>query len=165
MFSLHHLVHSFVVEERVEVVYLFALAAIREDNVRRHRLAVVRLESRDTHLEVRPVLLLPPAHGLGVGEVDEQCLFRVLQGLRRAAVRVPCEVAIRLALAGHVAVVVDVGDLPEGELEAALAEPVDEALRVGEGLLIPLEVAAVESLVLAPPQPERVEVDDIAGDV
>src|SRR3989442_1153734 len=82
-----------------------------------------------------------------------------------SAVRFGGEVPVRLALRGYLAVVVDVGDLPEGELEAARAEPVDEALRVGEGVLIPLEVAAVESLVLAPLQPERVEVDDIAGDV
>src|SRR5437870_1120528 len=78
---------------------------------------------------------------------------------------VAAELAVRIGLMSHLAVVGDVGDLTEGELEAALAEPVDEALRVGEGLLIPLEVAAVESLALARLQPERVEVDDIAGDV
>src|SRR5207244_6747001 len=84
---------------------------------------------------------------------------------RGGAVRVAGEVAVRLAFTGHLAVVVDVGYLPEAEPEAALAEPIDEAWWVGEGLLVPLEVAAVESLVFASLKPERVEVDDIAGDV
>ena len=146
-------------------MYLLAGAAVREHRVRRHGLAVVGLEGGHAQLEVGPVLVLPPAHGRGVGEVDEQRLLGVLDGFGRAGVRVAREVAVRLALAGHLAVVVDVGNLPEAELEAALAEPIDEAWWVGEGLLIPFEVAAVEPLVFAALKPERIKVDDIAGNV
>src|SRR5207244_4419024 len=154
-----------VVEEGVEVVDLLAGAAVGEEGVRRDGLAVIRLEGGDAQLEVRPVLVLPPADSPGVREVDEQRLFGIFDGFRRAAIRVAGEVAIRLAFAGHLAVVVDVWYLPEAEPEAALAEPIDEAWWVGEGLLVPLEVAAVEPLVFASLKPERVEVDDIAGNV
>ena len=109
------------------------------------------------------MLALPPAIGAGVGEVDDGGVA-VLRGGRRGAVRQADEVAPpeRLAVRGGVAV--NVGVLPERELHPALAQPLDEALRVGEGLVVPDEVAGVEEVLLSLLHPERVQVGDIERD-
>ena len=125
-----------VVAQRVEVVRVVRRGAVVELDVVGQRLAEVGLEDRDPVVEEGLVHALPPADGIGVGEVDEgphptvgrRCLLDTGEG----AVRPPDEVALLLRLGEPGAGRVEVGQLPHRQAHALLAQRLDELAPVAE---------------------------------
>ena len=159
----HHLVDGPVVQERVQVVGAAAVAAVGHDGVGRKTLAVVSLEGGHACPQVGPMLLLPPGDGLRVGKVHRGRLG-ILQGGSEAAVARARQISPLLPLSVQLGVPPDIGVLPQGEAEAALAQPGHQLLRLPEALSAPAEMAAIPLTALAPLQPQGVQMDHVARD-
>ncbi len=155
-----HLEDATVVEERVVVVHLHGVRAVRVDDVGRDTLAEVGLEAVDAHVDQGAQLVAEPAVGVRIREVNQAHAGLPLVPLPHVAVGAFEEVAPGAAFLEERRPLPDVGVDPDADAQAALLQPLQHAGWVGENVRVPLEVAPVEPL-----HPEAVEVEDVQRQV
>jgi hypothetical protein len=118
-------------------------------------LAEIGLKAIDAHLQQPGKMSLVPLGRLRVREVDDRHAGLPAVRLPRRAVRTLEEVPLLVSLGEDTGLLSDVRVDPNTRFESSVVQPLKEALRVGEVLLVEFEVAPLVTL-----HPETVEVED-----
>ena len=152
---LHNVKDDLVVQVGVIVVHIDRVAAVEPPDVaHRDALAEVGLEAVHAHvhqlIEVRSV----PLAGIRIGEIDNRHARLPHIGLEEAAVGLFQQVAMLHAFLEQRRRLTDVRVNPAADVQPLLVVTLKHSHRVGERVMIPLEVAPVEAL-----HPVAVEVE------
>ena len=160
-FFLQQVKHHLVVQEGVVVVHMQRiLAVVIGDVPHGDAFAEVGLQAVHAHAQDLPQMIAVPCPRVGVSHVQNAHARLPEVGLPYVAVCLFQQIAVLHALPEQGAGLTDIGVDPAAEMESTVVIAFEHPHRIGEGLLVPGEVAPVEAL-----HPEAVEVEHAQGDI
>ena len=160
-FFLQQVKHHLIVQKGVVVVHMQRIHSVVIGDVPHgDALAEVGLQAVHAHAQNLPQMIAVPCPRVGVGHVQNAHARLPQVGLPYVAVSLFQQIAVLHALPEQGAGLTDIGIDPAAEMKPPVVIALEHPHGIGEGLLVPGEVAPVEAL-----HPEAVEVEHAQGDI